>query len=387
MDLQANAISFWNIVDGHNRGSQHTHHGIDARTDAPLWPCPVASLEDLDDAVKAARTSLVSWAATDIKDRQQALLALAERLLVEKELVSGIISRETGKSKFLGDLEIEHSINYLRFNAAQSLSDEVLHEDNEVKIVSTHSPIGVVAAICPWNFPLVLATAKIAAALIMGNCIIVKPSPFTPYSTLKFAEMAATILPSGVFQALNGDAKLGESITLHPGIDKISFTGSTTTGKKIMANAATTLKSLTLELGGNDATVVFPDVLIDEVAPQVAVACFFNAGQMCVATKRVYVHESIYEQFRESFVQAVRNLRQAPSSLNVFGPLQNKLQYEVIRNLIADSREQRHQFALGEDQISQSGLFIDPVIIERPPDSAALVQKEQFGNKPVPFRA
>lgn len=256
-----------------------------------------------------------------------------------------------------------------------------------MKIVSIHSPIGVVGAICPWNFPLVLATAKIAAALVTGNCIIVKPSPFTPYSTLKFAEIAATILPPGVFQALNGDAELGKSITLHAGIDKISFTGSTTTGKTIMANAATTLKSLTLELGGNDATIVFPDVVIDDVAFQVALGCFFNAGQMCVATKRVYVHESIYEQFRESLVNAVRNLTQAPSTVSVFGPLQNKMQYEVIKNLIADSREQGHQFALGENQPPQPGLFIDPVIIDRPPDSSALVQKEQFGTKPAPICA
>jgi acyl-CoA reductase-like NAD-dependent aldehyde dehydrogenase len=242
-----------------------------------------------------------------------------------------------------------------------------------------------VGAICPWNFPLVLATAKIAAALVMGNCIIVKPSPFTPYSTLKFAEIAATILPPGVFQALNGDGELGKSITLHPGIDKISFTGSTATGQKIMENAAMTLKSLTLELGGNDATVIFPDVVIEEVAPLVALGCFFNSGQMCVATKRVYVHESIYEQFKESLVKAVQNLTQAPSTSSVFGPLQNKMQYEVIQKLITDSREERHRFALGENQPSHSGLFISPVIIDRPPDSAALVQKEQFGTMPLLF--
>lgn len=255
----------------------------------------------------------------------------------------------------------------------------MLHETDEMKIISTHSPIGVVGAICPWNFPLVLATAKIAASLVMANCIIVKPSPFTPYSKLKFAELATDILPAGVFQALNGEAELGELMTLHEDIDKISFAGSTRTGQKIMQSAAHSLKKLTLELGGNDAAVIFPDVVVDEVAPQVALGCFFNAGQMCVATKRVYIHESIYEQFRDSFINAVRALAEAPDSSSVVGPLQNKMQHAVIQRLIADSRDKGYHFALGGDQPAQSGLFISPVVIDRPPDFAALVQEEQFG--------
>lgn len=255
----------------------------------------------------------------------------------------------------------------------------MLHETDEMKIISTHTPIGVVGAICPWNFPLVLATAKIAAALVMGNCIIVKPSPFTPYSTLKFAELATDMLPAGVFQALSGEAELGELMTLHHDIDKISFTGSTSTGKKIMQAVAPSLKRLTLELGGNDAAIIFPNVVVDEVAPQVAVGCFFNAGQMCVATKRVYVHESIYEKFRDSFVNAVRALAEAPEPSSVAGPLQNEMQHAVIQRLITDCREKGYHFALGGNQPPRPGLFISPVVIDRPPGSATVVQEEQFG--------
>ncbi|KAL3451469.1 aldehyde dehydrogenase domain-containing protein [Aspergillus insuetus] len=374
-------IASYNIINGRNRARQRTHRGTDPRTDQPLWPCPVASKDDLDDAVAAARSVFRTWADTDIQCRQQALLALADMLAVEKELISGIVCRETGKSKFMGELEVEHAVNFLRFNATQFLPEEIVHEDDEMKLISTHIPIGVVAAICPWNFPLVLATAKIAAALLTGNCIIVKPSPFTPYSVLKFAELAATaaILPSGVFQTLNGENELGELMTLHPGIDKISFTGSTRTGQRIMENAARTLKRVTLELGGNDASIVFPDVDVDEVAGQVAVGCFFNAGQMCVATKRVYVHEDIYEEFREKMVTAVKGLMAAPESSSVLGPLQNAMQHAVIQRFIADSREMGHRFALGQDQSTVSGHFISPVIIDRPPDDASLVQEEQFG--------
>lgn len=211
-----------------------------------------------------------------------------------------------------------------------------------------------------------------------GNCIIVKPSPFTPYSTLKFAEPATNTLPAGVFQALNGEGELGELLTLHEDIDKISFTGSTKTGQKIMKSAALSLKKLPLELGGNDAAIIFPDVAVDEVASQVALGCFFNAGQMCVATKRVYVHEDIYEQFRESFINAVQSLIEAPETSSVIGPLQNTMQHAVIQKLFADCRDKGYQLALG-DQPVQSDLFISPVVIDRPPDSAALVQEEQFG--------
>ncbi|KAL2847135.1 aldehyde dehydrogenase domain-containing protein [Aspergillus pseudodeflectus] len=371
--------TFWNVINGQTRGSQQTRRGTDPRLDQPIWPCPVASTTDLDDAVAAAQTAFRGWADTDIARRQKVLLDLADMLCGETELMSGIICKETGKSRFMGELEVEHSINFLRFNASQSLPEETLHEDDSMKIISTHVPIGVVAAICPWNFPLVLATAKIAAALVTGNCIIVKPSPFTPYSTLKFAELAARLLPPGVFQALNGENELGERMTLHPGIDKISFTGSTKTGQRIMENAAKTLKKVTLELGGNDATIVFPDVVVGKVAAQVAVGCFFNAGQMCVATKRVYVHEDIYEEFRASMVNAVRGLMAAPDSESVLGPLQNRMQHAVVQKFLADSRELLHDFALGEDQSSLSGLFINPTIIDRPPDDAALVQEEQFG--------
>ncbi|OJJ65112.1 hypothetical protein ASPSYDRAFT_138620 [Aspergillus sydowii CBS 593.65] len=379
MDLQAPQIEFCNVINGELRASQYTHRGTDPRNNQPLWPCPIASREDLNDAVTAARSAFRTWGKADIGYRQRGLLALANRLSEQKELISGIICRETGKSKFLGELEVDHSIDFLRYNASQSLEDEVLHETDEMKIISTHTPIGVVGAICPWNFPLVLATAKIAAALVMGNCIIVKPSPFTPYSTLKFAELATDMLPAGVFQALNGEAELGELMTLHHDIDKISFTGSTSTGKKIMQAVAPSLKRLTLELGGNDAAIIFPNVVVDEVAPQVAVGCFFNAGQMCVATKRVYVHESIYEKFRDSFVNAVRAHAEAPEPSSVAGPLQNEMQHAVIQRLITDCREKGYHFALGGNQPPRPGLFISPVVIDRPPDSATVVQEEQFG--------
>lgn len=254
-------------------------------------------------------------------------------------------------------------------------------EDESVRITTTHVPLGIVGAICPWNFPLVLAMAKIAAALVTGNCIIVKPSPFTPYSTIKFAELSLNVLPPGVLQVLNGDNDIGEYMTLHPDIQKITFTGSTKTGKLIMASCAKTLKRITLELGGNDASIILPDVDVEKVAAQVAIGCFFNAGQMCVATKRLYIHESIYESFKEHFVAAVRAMPLAidPALPSLIGPLQNKIQYSIVQGLVDDSKKNGYAFALGQNGSTGDGYFIEPCVIDNPPDSSRVVQEEQFG--------
>lgn len=256
------------------------------------------------------------------------------------------------------------------------------YEDDKLKIVSTHHPIGVVGAICPWNFPLVLAIGKIAAALVMGNCVIVKPSPFTPCATLKFAELATSVLPLGVLQALNGGDDIGKLITTHPGIDKISFTGSTATGKKVAASAAEHLKRVTLELGGNDASVICPDVDVKDAASKVAAGAFFHSGQMCVATKRVYVHEAIFPEFREAFVETVKNIKIDPSGelQSVFSPVQNKLQYKIVKDLITDCKNHNYTFLCGESTDEpQPGLFIQPVVVDQPPDDSQIIQMEQFG--------
>lgn len=266
--------------------------------------------------------------------------------------------------------------------ASQELSDEVQHEDETLKIVSTYHPIGVVGAITPWNFPLVLAAAKIAAALVTGNCIIVKPSPLTPCATLKFAELAISVLPPGVLQALNGDNDLGRLITIHPGIDKITFTGSTATGRLVAANAAKTLKRVTLELGGNDASIVCPDVDVKTVAPKIAAGVFFHSGQMCVATKRVYVHQDIFPEFRDAFVEAVRNIEIEVSSEipTMFSPMQNELQYNIVNGLINDSRQNGYTLLRGDQADEEHpGFFILPVVVDQPPEDSKVVQMEQFG--------
>ena len=160
-----------------------------------------------------------------------------------------------------------------------TIPEERIEDDDKV-LTTRYTPLGVVAAICPWNFPLVLSFGKIIPAVLTGCTIIVKPSPFTPYTALKAIELAQEVFPPGVIQVLGGDDRLGPMMTAHPGIAKISFTGSIATGKRIMEACAKTLKRVTLELGGNDASIVLPDVDIEKVAPELVMGAFQNSGQV-----------------------------------------------------------------------------------------------------------
>lgn len=212
------------------------------------------------------------------------------------------------------------------------VKDEVLREDDEKTIYSTYPPIGVCAGIVPWNWPILLGLGKLGPALITGNTFIMKPSPYTPYCDLKLGELAAQVFPPGVVQVLSGDDNLGPWITEHPGIDKIAFTGSIATGKLVAASCAKTLKRYVLELGGNDAAIVCEDVDIDKCLPKIAMMSFLNSGQICMLTKRIYIHEKIYDEFRDRMVEFTKgNIKTGAGTEEgvVVGPVQNKMQYVV----------------------------------------------------------
>ncbi|PYH78392.1 ALDH-like protein [Aspergillus uvarum CBS 121591] len=333
--------TFSNIIRSQKRHGGNTVTVTDPRTLTELWPVPVAAENDLREAVQAAR-------------RQQCLHRMADELETRQDELRPILAKELGKSDVLAKIEVDDALRFLRFNAAQSCPDK-----ND--------------AICPWTFPLVLAVAKIAAALVMGNCVIVKPSPMTPYATLRFVEYTRDILPKWILQALNGSDEVGARMTTHPGMDKISFTGYTATGRRIAESAGRSLKRVTLELEGNDASIVCADIEVDEVAVR-----------MCVATKRVYVHRDILPQFRSAFIAAVQKIviDRAAEHSPLFSPLQNRMQYQLVQEFLADSAKQAHTFSVGgpeRDGKPLPGLYISPTVVDRPPDNARIVQEEQFG--------
>lgn len=283
---------FQNTIDGQPRGSKEKHHGTNPATGEQLWAVPIATQQDVDDAVVSAQKAFEKWRFVPMQERKQKLQKLKEAYMSHVDEITELLKQETGKPHQFAAFEAQGIALWFDHHDKLELPEE--REEDDDKVMTTrYTPLGVVGAICPWNFPIVLALGKIIPALLTGNTIIVKPSPYTPYTTLKIVEIAQEVFEPGVVQAVGGDDKLGPMLTAHPGIAKISFTGSIATGKKIMAACASTLKRVTLELGGNDASVVCEDVDIKKVAPELAMGAFQNSGQVCVATKRIFIHEKM----------------------------------------------------------------------------------------------
>lgn len=239
---------------------------INPATETVLAEAPDATPADLDRAVAAARAAFPSWAATPIAERKAALSALANAIWANADDFKRLLTLEQGKPHAEAGGEVMGAGYWLQANTALDLPETVNEDSDDRFSVTRHIPLGVVGAIAPWNFPLILAMFKVAPALLAGNTMVLKPSPFTPLTTLKFGELAKDILPPGVLNVISGGDALGPWMTSHPGFDKISFTGSTATGRRVMASAAPTLKRVTLELGGNDAAIVLPDVDVEKIA-------------------------------------------------------------------------------------------------------------------------
>ncbi|KAI3319105.1 aldehyde dehydrogenase-like protein [Xylariaceae sp. AK1471] len=370
------ALAFYNIIDGKQRGSEVNEQVVDPRTEELLWDVPVASAQDLDDAVDAANRAFKTWKYASQAERHKVLQNVADCLRANVDSLSHIQMKETGKSLVMAKADVEVSALHFEYYKGVTLEDDVQYEDDTVKIIGTYVPIGVLAAISPWNFPMILSSVKVVSALATGNCVIIKPSPFTPYSILKFCELAQSVLPPGVFQALSGGADLGERMTLHPDIHHISFTGTVAVGQRILRNCAKTMKKVVLELAGNNAAIICEDADLEQVVPSVASGCFFHGGQVCVASKRVYVHESLYDRFMELFVEEAK--KYTPSNI-LYSPLSNRPNYERAKSFLDDCKKNNHNIvAGGEVKSDEKGFWLSPTIVAKPPEDSLLVQEEQF---------
>ena len=211
---------------------------------------------------------------------------------------------------------------------------------------------------------------------------MLKPSPFTPLTTLRLAELIKDAAPAGVVNIITGEDSLGPLITSHPDIDKITFTGSTATGKKIMEGASKDLKRITLELGGNDASIVLPDADVEKVAEQLFWSSFTNAGQICVAAKRIYIHEDIYDDLSKAIAEYAKGVKVGDGAQQgtAVGPIQNKKQFERVCELIQDAKDNGYNFLVGGDvDPSGSGYYVPITILDNPPEDARIVAEEQFG--------
>lgn len=371
--------TFANIVDGKPRGSDTHHRGINPVTGQKSYDVPIATQQDVDDAVKSAQKAFESWSTTSIEKRKEYLERYLDVWSQHEDDMTNLLIKETGKPRAIATGEVKYAVpGGIQYHLGLDLPVEKA-EDADKVITTRYVPLGVVGAICPFNFPLILSMNKVIPAVLTGNTIIVKPSPFTPYTALKAVELAQQVFPPGVIQALGGDDKLGPMFTAHPGIAKIAFTGSIATGKRIMAACAGTLKRVTLELGGNDASIVLPDVDVAKVAPELVRGAFQNSGQVCVATKRIYIHEDIYEPVVKAMGEFARTMKVGGEDADL-GPIQNPMQYDRVKGFYEDVKKHNFKLAAGStDVATDKGFFVPPTIVDNPPNGSRIIEEEPFG--------
>ncbi len=376
------ATQYKNLIDGKMVGTDKTLEVVNPATEEVIGLVPACGKDELDQAVAAARRAFKTWSKTPMDERREAIKAIAGALNDNSEELYRLLTAEQGKPHQQAKGEIMGAAYMAATQAALDLEDEMVQDDENESIRTRRVPVGVVGGIVPWNFPVSMAIQKIVPAMLSGCTIVLKPSPFTPLTTLKLAELIADKVPAGVVNIITGEDTLGPLITEHADIDKITFTGSTATGKKIMEGAAGDLKRITLELGGNDASIVMPDADVEKVAEQLFWASFMNAGQICIAAKRVYIHEDIYDELSAAIAKYAKGVTVGDGSQQGtgVGPIQNKKQYERVLELIQDAKDNGYKFLTGGDtDPSGTGYFVPLTILDNPPEDARIVAEEQFG--------
>ncbi|RAH51018.1 aldehyde dehydrogenase family protein, partial [Aspergillus brunneoviolaceus CBS 621.78] len=373
---------FYNIINNERTTTPETRHSTNPTTGHPNPAVPVSRPTDLDTAVLAAQSALPAWSATPLSTRRALLASYAALLATHKATLAALLTQEQGKPLSQAQIEVDMAITWTQQIPLLDLPVHTIEDTPDRQIIQRYVPIGVCGAIVPWNFPVLLAVGKIVPALVTGNVLLVKPSPYTPYCALKLGELAAQIFPPGVVQVLSGGEELGPWMTAHPGIQKISFTGSSATGRKVMEGCARGLKRVTLELGGNDAAIVCEDVDVDAVVQKIGTIAFLCSSQICMTIKRLYVHEKIYDQFRDKLVRFVRALKVGDGTLpdTFFGPVQNRMQFDKATDLLAATQAAGLQtIAAGEVPANLgAGYFIPPTIVDNPPEASRVVQEEPF---------
>ena len=369
-------------IDGHSVEAKRTLGVENPATGVEFARCPDATREQLDEAVAGARHSFETWSRTSADERRRVMHAMAEVLEAHAEELGALITAEQGKPLAAGRAEpAAMGPGSLRGFAAMELPTETLIEDDTRAAVMYRRPIGVVGAIIPWNYPIHTTLQKVSPALRAGNTVVVKPSPFTPLATLRMMEHLRSVMPPGIVQTLSGGSDLGAWMSEHAGIDKISFTGSTPTGRRVMASASETLKRITLELGGNDAGIVLPDVDPSEVAPMLVRSAFNNTGQVCHALKRLFVHADQYEAMTSALAEAANALRigDGMDEATEIGPLANQMQFDIVCGYVEDARARGANILCGGAPLERDGYFYPPTIVADAREGMQLVDEEQFG--------
>ncbi|PBC35852.1 aldehyde dehydrogenase [Rhodococcus sp. ACPA4] len=368
-------------IDGEVVTTSTVNSVINPATGEVFISVPDAGVEHLETAVAAARRAAPSWRELGIAARQEIVLRVVEVIRANIDELAMLVTLEQGKPLAKAAGEIDSGLRGLTRYASTDIPVEIYRDNNDEFIEIRREPVGVVGAITAWNYPLLLALWKIGPALVTGNTIILKPSPLTPVATLRLGELLQQVLPAGVLQVLSGGDDLGRAMTAHPGINKITFTGSERAGKSIMSGAGPTLKRLTLELGGNDAGIVLDDVDVAAMANDLYWAALSNCGAVCAGLKRLYVPAHLASEIEEALAEVAKTVK-VGNGLDEgvdMGPIQNLAQLQKVRGYVDDAA------ACGADvyfrgEIPDGPGYFHPVTLVRGvDDTVPLVKEEQFG--------
>src|SRR3954469_7543250 len=371
----------WGLVIGGRR--VETERGqavINPSTGGVVGQMPLASAAQLDEAVASAAKTFLTWRDVPDADRAGACRAIADTIEQHAEELARLLTLEQGKPlNGLGSrFEIGGAVAWTRYTSGLSLPVEVLQDGDDGRVELHRKPIGVVGSITPWNWPVMIACWHIIPAIRAGNTVVIKPSPLTPLSTIRLVELMNEKLPPGVVNVVTGENEIGSLMSAHPGIAKVTFTGSTATGRRIMQSAAGTLKRLTLELGGNDAGIVLPDADPKKIVEGLFWGAFINNGQTCAALKRLYVHDSIYDEIcRELTAYATKVvLGDGLSETSTLGPVQNKRQFDIVSAFVKEARERGGRVLIGGDPKGGPGYFYPITLVADVDHGCRLVDEE-----------
>ncbi len=371
------------IIDGEKVATEEWMDVRNPATGEVVGRCPVATRAQLDDAVAAAAKAFTSWSKVPDEERVQAVQQIVGVIEANAGELATLLTKEQGKPlKGMGsEFEVGGCMAWTGATAALNLPVKVLDDSPQARVELHRKPVGVVGSITPWNWPLMIAIWHVIPAIRSGNSVVIKPSPYTPLSTLRLVELISEVLPAGVINAVAGADDLGQAMTEHRDIAKIVFTGSCATGRKVMGSAADTLKRLTLELGGNDAGIVLADVNPAAVAEKIIGGAFINNGQTCAALKRLYVHDSIYDEMCDALA-AVAGQVPMGSGLdenNMQGPIQNKMQYDKVSSMVEEALQGGGKAVCGGAPSDGPGYFYPLTIVRDVSEGCRLVDEEQFG--------
>ncbi|WP_300687239.1 aldehyde dehydrogenase family protein [Chryseobacterium sp.] len=341
------------------------------------------SVEEIETKIGKAKKAQKLWSARPDEERKEILLKVAEALQNNSKHLAEWITREQGKplSGPGANFEMQACVGWTQVPASLDLPEEIVFEDETRKDILYRNPIGVVAAIAPWNWPLMIAIWQIIPSLRMGNAVIIKPSEYTTFCSLEMIRVINTVLPEDLLQVVTGRGEVGGYLTSHPEIGKIMFTGSIATGKKVIEASAKNMARLTLECGGNDAGIIVPGLDVAKHIENLFWGAFLNMGQTCACLKRLYVHQDDYEKVVNALAEYSSHIPMGNGAdeTSVLGPIQNKMQYDKIQDLILDSENIGADFLFKGQKPDLEGYFIPVTLVGNVDNGDRIVDEEQFG--------